>query len=130
MKNKVILIIFLALFTFYSLLLIAQKEGYYKSRNEKAKILTQEQIEEFEKDVSLGRSVDIRKYVLYEDKDYSNNLSDDIYSVSLKLESVFDTTIKFIFNGVSKTVNDQNKIFLLIILKMLIVYDIIYLVVL
>ncbi len=106
MKNKVILIIFLALFTFYSLLLIAQKEGYYKSRNEKAKILTQEQIEEFEKDVSLGRSVDIRKYVLYEDKDYSNNLSDDIYSVSLKLESVFDTTIKFIFNGVSKTVND------------------------
>ena len=130
MKNKVILIICLALFTFYSLLLIAQKEGYYKSRNEKAKILTQEQIEEFEKDVSLGRSVDIRKYVLYEDKDYSNNLSDDIYSVSLKLESVFDTTIKFIFNGVSKTVNDQNKIFLLIILKMLIVYDIIYLVVL
>ena len=106
MKNKVILIIFLAVFTFYSLLLIAQKEGYYKSRNEKAKILTQEQIEEFEKDVSLGRSVDIRKYVLYEDKDYSNNLSDDIYSVSLKLESVFDTTIKFIFNGVSKTVND------------------------
>ena len=106
MKNKVILIIFLALFTFYSLLLIAQKEGYYKSRNEKAKILTQEQIEEFEKDVSLGRSVDIRKYVLYEDKDYSNNLSDDIYSVSLKLESVFDTIIKFIFNGVSKTVND------------------------
>ena len=106
MKNKVILIIFLALFTFYSLLLIAQKEGYYKSRNEKAKILTQEQIEEFEKDVSLGRSVDIRKDVLYEDKDYSNNLSDDIYSVSLKLESVFDTTIKFIFNGVSKTVND------------------------
>lgn len=130
MKNKVILIIFLALFTFYSLLLIAQKEGYYKSRNEKAKILTQEQIEEFEKDVSLGRSVDIRKYVLYEDKDYSNNLSDDIYSVSLKLESVFDTIIKFIFNGVSKTVNDQNQIFLLIILKMLIVYDIIYLVVL
>lgn len=130
MKNKVILIIFLALFTFYSLLLIAQKEGYYKSRNEKAKILTQEQIEEFEKDVSLGKSVDIRKYVLYEDKDYSNNLSDDIYSVSLKLESVFDTTIKFIFNGVSKTVNDQNQIFLLIILKMLIVYDIIYLVVL
>ena len=130
MKNKVILIIFLALFTFYSLLLIAQKEGYYKSRNEKAKILTQEQIEEFEKDVSLGRSVDIRKYVLYEDKDYSNNLSDDIYSVSLKLESVFDTTIKFIFNCVSKTVNDQNQIFLLIILKMLIVYDIIYLVVL
>ena len=106
MKNKVILIIFLALFTFYSLLLIAQKEGYYKSRNEKAKILTQEQIEEFEKDVSLGKSVDIRKYVLYEDRDYSNNLSDDIYDVSLKLESVFDTTIKFVFNGVSQAVND------------------------
>lgn len=106
MKNKFFLIIFLSLFTFYVLLLFAQKEGYYKSRNEKAKILTHEQIQEFEKDVSLGKSVDIRKYVLYEDRDYSNNLSDDIYSVSLKLESLFDTTIKFIFSGISKTVND------------------------
>ena len=106
MKSKFFLIFFLALFTFYVLLFVAQKEGYYKSRNEKAKILTQQQIKEFEKDVSLGKSVDIRKYVLYEDRDYSNNLSNDIYSVSLKLESVFDTSIKFIFNGVSKAVND------------------------
>ena len=106
MKNKIILVLFMSLVIFYAILLIAQKEGYYQNRNEKAKVLTERQIKEFEQDIKDGKSVDIRKYILYEDKDYSNNLSNDIYNISLKLESVFDTSIKFIFNGVSKTVND------------------------
>ena len=106
MKNKIFLIIFLSLFIFFSILLIAQSQGYYKNKNEKAKILTEEQIKEFEKDVSNGKSIDIKKYVLYEDKDYSNKISKDIYNMSLKLESVFNGTIKLIFNGASKAVND------------------------
>ena len=109
MKNKIILVLFLSLVIFYAILLIAQKEGYYQSRNEKAKVLTEKQIKEFEQDVKNGKSVDIRKYVLYEDRDYSNNLSHNIYNISLKLESIFDSGIKFVFNGVGKTVNDWCK---------------------
>lgn len=106
MKNKIFLIIFLGFFTFYIILLLAESQGYYKNRNEKAKTLTDEQIIEFEKDISEGKNVDVRKYVLYEDKDYSNNVSDDIYKISLKLESVFDGAVKIVFNGASKAVND------------------------
>lgn len=104
--KKIPLVIFLSLFTFFAVLLLAEEGGYYKTRSERAKILTEEQIKNFEKDVSEGKSIDVKKYVLYEDKDYTNNLSDGVYRMSLKLESVFDNTVRLIFNSASKAVND------------------------
>ena len=106
MKNKIVLILVLSVFTFYAVLLIAQKEGYYKSKNEKVKTLTESQIREFEKDVHEGKSIDVRKYIMYDNKDYSNNLSSNIYNISLKLESFFDTSIKFIFENMAQEVNN------------------------
>lgn len=104
--KKIPLVILLSLFTFFVILLLAQSQGYYKTRSEKAKILTDEQIKNFEKDIRDGKSIDVKKYVLYEDKDYTNDVSDSVYSMSLKLESVFDTTVRLIFNSASKAVND------------------------
>lgn len=106
MKNKIFLIIFLSFFIFFTILLLAQSQGYYKNRNEKTKILTQEQIKNFEEDVRNGKSIDIKEYVLYEDKDYTNKVSDNVYKISLKLEDALDSTIKMIFNGASYMVND------------------------
>lgn len=106
MGKKIMLVGSLSIFCFFCLLLFAESQGYYQSRSEKAKILTDEQIKEFERDVSLGKNIDVEKYVLYEDKDYTNNVSTDIYNISLKLEGIFDKTIKYIFNGASKAVND------------------------
>lgn len=104
--KKIPLVILLSLFTFFVILLLAQSQGYYKTRSEKAKILTDEQIKNFEKDIRDGKSIDVKKYVLYEDKDYTNDVSDSVYSMSLKLESVFDATVRLIFNSASKAVND------------------------
>ena len=97
MKNKVFIFIFLTFFVFFVILLIAESQGYYKNRNEKAKILTEEQIIQFEKDISSGKEIDIKKYVLYEDKNYSNEVSNNIYKISLKLEETVDSVIKLIF---------------------------------
>lgn len=74
--------------------------GYYQNRNEKAKILTDKEIKEFEKDINMGKNVDIKKYVLYENKDYTNGLSNSIYKVSLKIERTIDRTIKLIFDNI------------------------------
>ena len=106
MKNKVLLVLFLSILTFYGMLIFAQKEGYYKSKNEKVKTLTTEQIKEFEQDIQNGKSIDVRKYVLYDNRNYSNNISSNIYNISLKLESILDTSIKFIFNSMAKDVNN------------------------
>ena len=104
MRNKIVLFIFLTLTVFFMLLMFAQSQGYYKNRNEKAKILTEKQINEFEKDIAKGKNVDIKKYVLYEDKDYTNKVSNNIYKTSLQVEKVVDKTIKLIFNRASNMV--------------------------
>ena len=104
--KKVPLVILLSLFTFFVILIVAQSQGYYKTRSEKAKALTEEQIVKFEKDVSEGKNIDVKKYVLYEDRDYTNRVSNNIYKISLELESIFDKTIRLIFNGASHAVND------------------------
>lgn len=106
MKNKIFLFFGLTFFVFFAILLLAESQGYYKNRNEKAKTLTEEQIKEFEEDIKEGKDIDIKKYVLYEDKDYTNNISNNIYKISLKLEGVVDDVIKMIFNGASTMVND------------------------
>ena len=106
MKNKIFIIILASLFIFFVILLIAQQQGYYKNRNEKAKVLTEEQIKNFEKDISDGKKIDIKKYVLYENKNYSNKISKNVYKASLTLETVIDKTIKLIFSGLGKAVGD------------------------
>lgn len=106
MKNKIVLFLFLTFLVFFIVLLIAQSQGYYKNRNEKAKILTEEQIKEFEQDISEGKDIDIKKYVLYEDKDYSNEVTSNVYKVSLKLENAVDTVIKMVFSSASDMVKE------------------------
>lgn len=106
MKNKVFICILLSFFIFFVILLLAQTEGYYKNRNEKAKALTEEQITNFEEDIKNGKKIDLKKYVLYEDKDYSNKVSKDIYKISLKLETMVDSAIKMVFNGAGSLVSD------------------------
>ena len=98
MKNKIFLFFGLTFFVFFAILLLAESQGYYKNRNEKAKTLTEEQIKEFEEDIKEGKDIDIKKY--------TNNISNNIYKISLKLEGVVDDAIKMIFNGASTMVND------------------------
>lgn len=106
MKNRFFLFLFLSFVVFFTILLVAESQGYYKNRNEKAKIMTDEEILRFEEDIASGRDIDVSDYILYEDKDYSNKISSNVYKASLKLESVVDGIIRFIFSGTSKMVSD------------------------
>lgn len=106
MLNKLLLTLFLSSFVFYTFLFIGYENGYYKTKHEKAKELTDAQIIEFEQDIKDGKSIDLKKYVLYEEKDYTNPLSKNVYNVSLKLEKAIDIVIKIIFKEMSKAVTD------------------------
>ena len=106
MKNKVFIFILVAFMVFFGLLLFAQSNGYYQSKNIKAKVLTERQIKEFEQDIEDGKKIDLKKYVLYEEKDYTNDITDKFYKISLKLEGFMDKTIKLVFNKTGKLVSD------------------------
>ena len=106
MKNTLIRIIILSLVVFFLVLVFAEKSGYLKTKEEKNKILTEEQIEIFERDIAQGKKVDINDYVVDNYKDYTNEVSNNFYRVSLKLEKGVDGIIKFIFKGASRAVVD------------------------
>ena len=106
MKNTLIKIIILSLVVFFLVLVFAEKSGYLKTKEEKNKILTEEQIEIFERDIAQGKKVDINDYVVDKYKDYTNEVSNNFYRVSLKLEKGVDGIIKFIFKGASRAVVD------------------------
>ena len=106
MKNTLIKIIILSLVVFFLVLVFAEKSGYLKTKEEKNKILTEEQIEIFERDIAQGKKVDINDYVVDNYKDYTNEVSNNFYRVSLKLEKGVDEIIKFIFKGASRAVVD------------------------
>lgn len=106
MKDKIFKFILLSFLIFFLVLLFAEKFGYYETKEERVKTLTDEQIKIFEEDIKNGIEIDITDYVLDSEKDYTNNLSENIYKVSLRLEKTADKLIKAIFNKASKAVSD------------------------
>ena len=105
MKTKLIKGIFFLFLLSFIVLLILEETGYYKTRTSKAKTLTEEQIKVFEQDIKAGKEIDINDYVINR-VDYSNNLSNNIYKISLKLEKGLDFVVKFIFKKVNDMVEE------------------------
>lgn len=105
MKTKLIKSIFFLFLLSFIVLLVLEETGYYKTRSSKVKTLTEEQIKTFEEDIKAGKEIDVNDYVINR-VDYSNNLSNNIYKVSLKLEKGLDSVIKFIFKKVNDMVDD------------------------
>ena len=98
--------LFIVLFLFFIVLVIANRTGYYKTKTVRNVALTNEQIKKFEKDIKDGKEIDVNSYLKDSYIDYSTNLSDDVYKITLKLEKMIDKTVKYIFKGASKMVND------------------------
>lgn len=105
-KEKVLRTFFFILLFAFLVLLFAEANGYYETKTTKAKVLTEEQIKEFEKDIQSGKSVDITEYVIDSKMNYSSDLSNNIYKISLKLEKTIDTTIKYIFKKANDAIEE------------------------
>lgn len=105
-KENIFKFILLCFVICFLVILFAGKTGYYEKKLRNNSILTEEQIKKFENDIKEGKNVDINNYVINENKDYTTNFTNDIYSVSLKVEKTIDKVIKFIFNEVGKNINN------------------------
>ena len=69
--NNFIKMILVGLAVLFASLLLAENFGYYKTREQKAKALTEEQIKIFEEDIKNGKEIDIKEYINTEKEDYS-----------------------------------------------------------
>ena len=89
-------IIFISFFIIYLCLYTINVNGYYEKRRGKVEF-TKEQIERFEKDVEAGKNVDVESYLIDQNKDYSNGMSDIGYTVSTLINGILNKGI----NGIS-----------------------------
>ena len=96
MKKKVFKgMILLSIIAFLGLY-YAYANGYAESKRLENVVLTNQKIEEFEKDISEGKDISLEDY-FEEEKDYSTKTSKMSLNLSAKVSNFFDRIIKFFF---------------------------------
>lgn len=95
-KNYFIYILGL-LFLCFLVLYISKETGYYEYKAHTKRILTDEAIKEFEKDISEGKDVSVEQYAIVTYTDFSNPISNLGYKTSLAVENFMTKGIKNTF---------------------------------
>ena len=86
-------------------LYFSYQNGYYTKRNRENAILTEEKIKEYEEDLKKGVDISKKSYITTYDN-YDNTYTRFILKVSHKIEKSFDKAIKFVFQRISKRINE------------------------
>ena len=81
--------------------------GYYEYHLQEKTVLTNEKIKEFEKDVKDNQKIDIKNYLTYEEKDYTNKVTNLVYSISNNGNKIARNCLKAIFKKLSYLVEDN-----------------------
>ncbi len=105
-KKNIVRFLFLTIFLLFLCLYIGQAQGYYEITSYQKKVLTEDAIERFEKDVKEGKLVEAKNY-LEEEKVYSNSLNKMGMTASNTIEKIFNKTMSYIFKEVNKAVNSK-----------------------
>jgi len=101
-KKKSLLNYFIIfLFIVYLFIYVASKNGYITNERRNKMYFTNEQIEQFENDIELGKKVDIESYINNK-KDYTNGFSNLGYNVSNGVVYIVNNTLKEIYSFILK----------------------------
>ncbi len=101
--NKIFKKIFLMILVGYTAIYISEASGYYEFEQHNKKVLTEEKIKQFEKDVSDGKNIDIKDYIKEDNKRYDSKISRLGEQLSKEVDKIvvngLNSTFKFL-NGV------------------------------
>ena len=102
-KKKTLIIIVLLIFIccYY-----VANSGYYEYHLQERTILTNEKIKEFEEDVKNNNNIDVKNYLENEEKDYTNNLTNIVYTISDSGTNMTRKLFKKFFKKLSYLVKD------------------------
>lgn len=94
----------LLLFIIFLIIFFSSKSNYCEYANHKKMIITSENIDKFEKDISEGKNVNINDYVKDESKDYSNNITKVGDFISNNIFDFSNKIVKITYNFISKVI--------------------------
>ena len=102
--RKVFLIFMGLLFIIFLIIFCSSKSNYYEYSNYKKMVVTNDKIEQFEKDINEGKNVNINDYVKDESKDYSNNITKMGDFISNNIFDITGKIVKISYNFISKVI--------------------------
>lgn len=90
------------LFIVFIIIYIMIECGYYESKLSQKSALTNENIQKFEQDVKDGKPIDLNKYLIEEDVDYSNSVTKAGTVVSETMNSIMTEGLSSVFEVLKK----------------------------
>ena len=96
--------ILLFIFVLFLIMYISNKTGYYEYKKHTKSVLTNESIKQFEKDISEGKDVSLKEYVVDDYVDYSNFITKTGSTIGDVVES-------FMNDGIKKTLKLLSALF-------------------
>ena len=106
-KNKKLELLIIVIIILYSACYYVACSGYYEYHMQERTILTNEKIKEFEKDVNEGKDIDIKEYLVDPEADYTNSLTNLVYSISNNGTKLTRKIIKLLFKKISYLMEEE-----------------------
>lgn len=103
-EKNILLKITLFLFVIFLVLYICKETGFYEYKAHNKANLTNEALKRFENDINEGKDVSLKDYVVDEQIDYSNKVSNIGYNIG-------NTVEKFMNDGIKKTLKVISALF-------------------
>lgn len=96
--SKIFWKFFLILLIGFTALYISEATGYYEFEQHNKKVLTEEKIKQFEKDVEEGKNIDISDYIVKYENNYESKLSKLGNKMSNKIGKTVSGGLEATFN--------------------------------
>ncbi len=103
-EKNILLKITLFLFVIFLILYICKETGFYEYKAHNKANLTNEALKKFENDINEGKDVSLKDYIVDEQIDYSNKVSNIGYNIG-------NTVEKFMNDGIKKTLKVISALF-------------------
>lgn len=104
--NKYLKLVSVLLLVLFLIIYMADALGYYETLAHKKAILTEEKIEEFEKDIEEGKIIDNKEYLEDVEINYRNKLSLTCSSFSSKVSGYFKDGVESVFRILGRLVGN------------------------
>lgn len=105
-KNKTVKYSIIIISIIFIISYFVSYSGYYEYQLQERTILTNEKIKEFEQDVKNKEAIDIKEYLVSEEIDYSNKLTNLVYQISDNSNKLARKGLKALFKKLSYLVED------------------------
>lgn len=106
-SSNIARIVLSILFILFVGLYLVGNSNYYDYEASIKTRLTEEQIKQFEEDISEGKAVDVENYLELNKKDYANPISDTTLKISKTISESFEKGLYFVFEKINQAMEEN-----------------------